>query len=194
MTERDKIKQRIAKLLNLTTDKGASEAEAMLAGLNVVLSVKSSAASSANWRRLSVCFRATPRASSQGRRPQPKCRPRRLRRLLQHDPVGAGAPRPQNPLAAGARRRPSMIGSLFWQRARRSRKSPQRARGLARTTSAPPLPGTSELAASKSAMKSSSPYGRQRRSNPPSEFTIKRWPGLRRSARQAHVSLRWSIQ
>ena len=29
MTERDKIKQRIAKLLNLTTDKGASEAEAM---------------------------------------------------------------------------------------------------------------------------------------------------------------------
>jgi hypothetical protein len=70
MTERDKIKQRIAKLLNLTTDKGASEAEAMLAGLNVVLSVKSSAASSANWRRLSVCFRATPRASSQGRRPQ----------------------------------------------------------------------------------------------------------------------------
>ena len=120
--------------------KGASEAEAMLAGLNVVLSVKSSAASSANWRRLSVCFRATPRASSQGRRPQPKCRPRRLRRLLQHDPVGAGAPRPQNPLAAGARRRPSMIGSLFWQRARRSRKSPQRARGLARTTSAPHCP------------------------------------------------------
>src|SRR5215472_16163901 len=31
MTERDKIKQRIAKLLNLTTDKGASEAEAMQA-------------------------------------------------------------------------------------------------------------------------------------------------------------------
>src|SRR5215468_7915279 len=29
MTERDKIKQRIAKLLNLTTNKGASEAEAM---------------------------------------------------------------------------------------------------------------------------------------------------------------------
>src|SRR5215831_3148836 len=31
MTERDKIKQRIVKLLNLTTDKGASEAEAMQA-------------------------------------------------------------------------------------------------------------------------------------------------------------------
>jgi len=31
MTERDKIKQRIAKLLNLTTDNGASEAEAMQA-------------------------------------------------------------------------------------------------------------------------------------------------------------------
>src|SRR5215813_2691007 len=31
MTERDKIKQRIAKLLNITTDKGASEAEAMQA-------------------------------------------------------------------------------------------------------------------------------------------------------------------
>ena len=31
MTERDKIKQRIAKLLNRTTDKGASEAEAMQA-------------------------------------------------------------------------------------------------------------------------------------------------------------------
>jgi hypothetical protein len=31
MTERDKIKERVAKLLNLTTDRGASEAEAMQA-------------------------------------------------------------------------------------------------------------------------------------------------------------------
>jgi hypothetical protein len=47
-----------------------------------------------------VCSRATPSTSNQGRGPQQKCRPRRLRRLLQRDPAGAGAPRPQNPLAA----------------------------------------------------------------------------------------------
>ena len=58
-----------------------------------------------------------------------------------------------------------MIGSLCWRRARRSRKSPQRAKALARTTSGPPLPGTSALAASKSATASSTPNSRRGQSN-----------------------------
>jgi len=56
------------------------------------------------------------------------------------------------------------------------------ARALARTMSAPLLPGTSGLAASKSATESSTPHGRRERSNAPrSDFRIKRTPaGLRK--------------
>jgi hypothetical protein len=51
---------------------------------------RSSSASSVNWKRSSVCSRAIARARSQGRRPQPKCRPRERRRLLRRDYAGAG--------------------------------------------------------------------------------------------------------
>jgi len=132
-----------------------------------MLSVKSSIASSTNWRQPSVCSRATARARRQGRRPQPKCRPPERRRLLQRDYAGAGALRPQNQLAAAAARRASTIRFLPWQPARRSKKSPLHARALARTMSAPLLPGTSGLAASKSATESSTPHGRRERSNAP---------------------------
>ena len=73
----------------------------------------------------------------------------------------SGALRPQKRLAASAARRTSTIRSLPWQPARRSRKSPLHARALARTMSAPRLPGTSELAASKSATGSSTPRSRR---------------------------------
>jgi len=89
------------------------------------------------------------------------------RRLLQCDHVGARARSPQNQLAASAPRRPSAIRSLPWQMARRSRKSPPHARGLAQTMSAWPLPGTSGLAALKSETGSSMPRSRWRRCNPP---------------------------
>src|SRR4051794_30603743 len=51
--------------------------------------------------------------------------------------------------------------------ARRSRKSPLHARELARTMSAPPLPATSGLAASKSATGSSTPLRTGRRCSAP---------------------------
>ena len=71
--------------------------------------------------------------------------------FFRRDHAGACALRPQHQLAASAARRPSAIRCLPWQPARRSRKSPLRARGLARTMSASSLPGTSGLAASNSA-------------------------------------------
>ena len=41
-----------------------------------MLNARSLSASSVNWKRSSVCSHAIARARSQGRRPQPKCRPR----------------------------------------------------------------------------------------------------------------------
>src|SRR6516225_4821897 len=78
----------------------------------VDLSVESSPASSTNLRQPSVCSRAIARARRQGRRPQPKCRPRKRRRLVQRDYAGAGALPPQNQLAAAAARRASTIRFL----------------------------------------------------------------------------------
>src|SRR6516162_2384167 len=77
-----------------------------------MLSVKSSPASSTNLRQPSVCSRATARARRQGGRPQPKCRPRERKRLVQRDYAGAGALPPQNQLATAAARRASTIGFL----------------------------------------------------------------------------------
>src|SRR5215469_13390456 len=123
-----------------------------------MLNARSLSASSVNWRQPSVCLRVTARACSQERWPQPGCRPRERRRL------GAGAVRLQNRLAA-AIRRASTIRFLPWRPARRSKKLPLHARALARTMSAPRLPGTSGPAASKSAMGSSMPHSRLERSN-----------------------------
>jgi hypothetical protein len=129
----------------------------------------------------SVCSRATARLRGQGRRPQPKCGPREQRRRLQRDYASAGAVRLQNQLAAAATRRASTIRLLPWQPARHSKKSPLHARALARTMSAPRLPGTSGPAASKSAMESSMPQSRPGRGNAsPSEAGIKKSVGRRR--------------
>ena len=106
-------------------------------------------ASSANWRRPSVCWRATAKARGQERWPQPGRRSRQQRWLLQRDQAGARALRPRNQLAASAAHRASAIRSLPWQAVRRSRKSPLHARALAQIMSAPPFPGTSASAASK---------------------------------------------
>ena len=104
-------------------------------------------------------------------------RPRPRRELLQHNQVGAGAPRPRNQLAAIAAHQASEIRSLPWQRARRSGKSPPHARGLARTISASPLPDTSGPGESRSVTGSSTPRARQERSSTPrSDSTKKRRP------------------
>ena len=132
-----------------------------------MLNARSLSASSVNWRRSSVCSRAIARAHSQERSPQPKCRPRERRRLLQRDYAGAGIMRLQNQLAAAATLRVSTIRFLPWQPARRSKKSRLHARALARTMSAQRLLGTSGPAASKSAMGSSMPHSRPGRSNQP---------------------------
>ena len=70
---------------------------------------------------------------------------------------------------AGGKRTPPTLNDrvLVLATGKTHRKSPQRARGLARTMSAPPLPGTSALAVSKSAMGSSTPDSRPGRSNAP---------------------------
>src|SRR5215831_10651805 len=61
--------------------------------------------------------------------------------------------------AAGKRTSPSLNDRfLRWQLARHSRKLPPRARGLARTMSAPRLPGTNGQAASKSATGNFTPH------------------------------------
>jgi hypothetical protein len=68
--------------------------------------------------------------------------------------------------AGGSRSSPSLNDQvLALAPARRSKKSPLHARALARTMSAPRLPDTSGLAASKSAMGSSMPHSRAGRSN-----------------------------
>ena len=108
---------------------------------------------------------------------------------------GAGAVRLQNQLAAAATRRASTIRFLPWQPARRSKKSPLHARALARTMSAPQLPGTSGPAASKSATGSSLPHSRPGRSNASrSEAGIKKSVGrLRREPVDVFASLRCSV-
>jgi len=125
------------------------------------LSARSSSASSANWRRPSVCWRATAKARGQERWPQPGRRSRQQRWLLQRDQAGARALRPRNQLAASAAHRASAIRSLPWQAVRRSWKSPLHARALAQIMLAPPFPGTSAPAVSKSATGNSLPRSRR---------------------------------
>ena len=72
----------------------------------------------------------------------------------------AGAPQQRNQRAEIAARQASAIRSLPWQRVRRSRKSPPRARGFARTISASPLLGTNGLAESRNVMGSCTPRTR----------------------------------
>src|SRR5580704_7140937 len=95
-------------------------------------------------------------------------------RLLQREQEGARAVRQQNQSAASAARRASTIRYLPWQPARRSRKSPPHARGLARTMSAPRFPDTSGPAVSKSGMESSTPRSRQERNKGPRSDKRKR--------------------
>src|SRR6202040_1449977 len=97
---------------------------------------------------------ATAKARRLERLPQPRRRLRRPRQLLHRD-QGARAPEPKNQLAASAPHPPLAIKCLLWHMAGRSEKLPLHARELARTMSAPPLPATSGLAASKSATGSS---------------------------------------
>jgi len=100
------------------------------------------------------------------RLPQPRRRLRRRRQLLHRD-QGTRAPVPKNQLAASAPHSLLAIKCLLWQMAGRSEKLPRHARELARTMSAPPLPATSGLAASKSATGSSTPVRRRRRCSAP---------------------------
>src|SRR5215469_13612862 len=130
-------------------------------------SATSSPASSANWKRQNVCSRATPRAPGQQRWPQRRRRRQQRKQLLQRGHAGAGVLRPENQLVAGAARRPWGIRSSPWQPARRSRKSLPHARELARTMLASSSPGTSGLAASKSATGNSTPHSLPGRSNAP---------------------------
>jgi hypothetical protein len=123
------------------------------------------AGSSVNWRRLSVCSRAMAQARGQERWPRRGRRLPRRRRLLRRGQAGASALQSQGRLAASSPRRALMIKSLPWQPARRSRKLPPRAKGLARTMSAPRLPGTGGLAASRSATGSFTPRSRPEQRN-----------------------------
>jgi hypothetical protein len=110
---------------------------------------------------LSVAGALQQRPAGQERWPQPGRRSRQQRWLLQRDQAGARALRPRNQLAASAAHRASAIRSLPWQAVRRSRKSPLHARALAQIMSAPPFPGTSASAASKSATGNSTPRSRR---------------------------------
>ena len=104
---------------------------------------------------------------------------------VQRRDVGGGL-QPQDRPAASVAHRVSTIRFLPWQPARRSKKSPLHARALARTMSAPRLPGTSGPAASKSAMGSSMPHSRLERSNTSQQSeagtTRSRPAGVRRCA------------
>jgi hypothetical protein len=138
-----------------------------------------------------VCSRATARARSQKRHAQRERRPQQRKPLLQREDAGSGGLRPQNQLAAGAVHRASAIRSLPWQPARRSRKSPLPARVLARTISAPPLPGTNGLAASKSVMGGSTPPSQYRPSNAPrSEARIRKSVADSKGARSTRSTRR----
>ena len=126
-----------------------------------------SAASSANWRRPSVCSRATAKPRRQEGEPQPTLRPRLRKPPLQRDDAGAGTLPLQKRPPARARHRASAIRCLPWQPAKRSRKSPLHAKALAQTTSASSLPDTNGLVASKSATGNSTPRRRPGQSNTP---------------------------
>jgi hypothetical protein len=76
-----------------------------------------------------------------------------------------GGPQPLDRLAASPAQRAWAIRFLPSQPARRSRKLLPHAKGLARTMSAPRLPGTSGLGASRSATGSSTLRSRPARSN-----------------------------
>src|SRR5262249_42583149 len=95
-------------------------------------SARSSAASSTNWRRPSVCSRATAKPPRQEGEPEPLLRPWLRQRPLQRDDADDSALQPENRLARVARRRWG-IRSLPWQPAKRSRKSPLHAKALAQT-------------------------------------------------------------
>jgi hypothetical protein len=125
---------------------------------------KSWLGSSANWRRPSVCWRAIAQARRERSRPsRPLHRPRQL--LQRSGNAAAGLLRPRNQVTVVAPRQPSAIRCLPWQPAERSTKSLPLVRGLARTMSARPSPGTSGQAASKSATGSYTQAKRQRRRN-----------------------------
>ena len=74
-----------------------------------------------------------------------------------------GQPRTATTKSAGRKRSSPSLNDqvLALADGRRSQRSPLRARALARTTSAPPLPGISGRAASKSGMESSTPRSPQ---------------------------------
>ena len=132
--------------------------------------------SSANWRRPSVCWRAIAQARRERSRPS---RPLHLpRQLLQRSGnAAAGLLRPRNQVTVVAPRQPSAIRCLPWQPAERSTKSLPIVRGLARTMSARPSPGTSGQAASKSATGSYTRAKRQRRRNTQrSDSAVKKEP------------------
>src|SRR5437868_1148595 len=125
---------------------------------------KSWLGSSANWRRPSVCWRAIAQARRERSRPSRLLhRPRQL--LQRSGNAAAGLLRPRNQVTVVAPRQPSAIRCLPWQPAERSTKSLPLVRGLARTMSARPSPGTSGQAASKSATGSYTQAKRQRRRN-----------------------------
>jgi len=111
-----------------------------------------------------VCWRAIAQARRERSRPsRPLHRPRQL--LQRSGNAAAGLLRPRNQVTVVAPRQPSAIRCLPWQPAERSTKSLPLVRGLARTMSARPSPGTSGQAASKSATGSYTQAKRQRRRN-----------------------------
>src|SRR5215467_12210146 len=73
--------------------------------LGLMHSATSSPASSASWKRPSVCLRDTAKPRRQEGEPQPTPRPRLRKPPLQRDHAGASAPQPENRLAASAARR-----------------------------------------------------------------------------------------
>ena len=111
-----------------------------------------------------MCWRAIAQAQRERSRPsRPLHRPRQL--LQRSGNAAAGLLRPRNQVTVVAPRQPSAIRCLPWQPAERSTKSLRLVRGLARTMSARPSPGTSGQAASKSATGSYTRAKRQRRRN-----------------------------
>jgi len=128
-------------------------------------SVRSLPASSVNWKRPSVCWRATGKAHRQeklarsGRAPGQQVRP------LRRDQMRGSALARRHQLPASEAPQVSAIRCLPWQPARHSRKSPLPARELAQTMSVPLLLGTNGPAASKCATGCSTPRNRPRGCN-----------------------------
>src|ERR1700730_17843335 len=74
-------------------------------------SARSSLASSANWRRLSVCSHATAKARRQKRRPQPRHRPQQRKRPRQRDHARTRVRPPPTPAKpAGGKLTSSTLG------------------------------------------------------------------------------------